>query len=240
MSHSLLGKKNLLYLMDALWATDYELDIPLKWQMAPFNTDYMSSVFASFDPVAIESVGFDFLRSEFTVVRGAGTQVQMDGVEDYLHQAADSNNWASGIKYDPDSTGVHIASLGTHEHWNNATAMEYTRNLGTGDGIELYTGSGTYVADNKDDRPEGYELSQNFPNPFNPSTTISYFLPMEEYVTIKVYNITGQEVETLVSGRISSGQHQVNWTARNLASGVYLCRMQAGKYSYTKKLVYQK
>jgi hypothetical protein len=132
MSHSLLGKKNLIYIMDALWATDYELDQPLKWQMPPFNTTYMSSVFVSFDPVAIESVGYDFLRSEFTIARGAGTYVQMEGVDDYLHQAADSLNWASGIKYDPDSTGVHIASLGTHEHWNNATDMQYTRNLGTG------------------------------------------------------------------------------------------------------------
>jgi hypothetical protein len=138
MSHSMLGKKNLMYLMDALWATDYEADVPLKWHMAPFNNDYCSSVFASLDPVAIESVGYDFLRSEFTVARGGCyTVVQMDGVDDYLHQAADSLNWPSGIKYDPDSNGVHIKSLGTHEHWNNATDMKYTRNLGTGNGIEL-------------------------------------------------------------------------------------------------------
>lgn len=138
MTHSLTGKKNLFYLMDALWATDYEADVPLKWQMAPFNNDWMSSIFASFDPVAIESVGYDFLRSEFTAARGnCSTVVQMDGVDDYLHQAADSLNWASGIKYDPDSNGVHIKSLGTHEHWNNAIDKQYTRNLGTGEGIEL-------------------------------------------------------------------------------------------------------
>jgi hypothetical protein len=119
--------------------------------------------------------------------------------------------------------------------------MEYTRNLGTGDGIELYTGlGGSYVADNNGNRPDGFELSQNYPNPFNPSTTIRYFLPMEEYVTIKVYSMTGQEIETLVRGRISSGQHVIRWTAKNLASGVYFYQMQAGKYSYTKKLVYQK
>ena len=95
MTHSLLGKKNLLFLMDALWATDYELDIPLKWYMTPFDTTYMSSIFASLDNVAIESVGYDFLRSEWTVERDAGTYVQMDGVDDYLHQAADSLNWPS-------------------------------------------------------------------------------------------------------------------------------------------------
>jgi len=140
MSHSMLGKKNLVFLMDALWATDFELDLPLKWQMPPFNNSYMSSVFASLDPVAIESVGYDFLRSEFTAARvpAAGVYVQMPGVDDYLHQAADSANWPAGIVYDPDNTGTPIGSLGTHEHWNNASAMQYSRNLAaTGTGIEL-------------------------------------------------------------------------------------------------------
>ena len=140
MGHSMLGKKNLVYLMDALWATDYELDVPLKWQMAPFNNSYAASVFASLDPVAIESVGYDFLRSEFTADRNppAGTYVQMAAVDDYLHQAADSANWPSGIVYDPDNSGVPLASLGTHEHWNSATAKQYSRNLApSGTGIEL-------------------------------------------------------------------------------------------------------
>jgi hypothetical protein len=140
MGHSMLGRKNLVYLMDALWATDYELDVPLKWQMPPFSNSYMASVFASLDPVAIESVGYDFLRSEFTADRNppAGTYVQMAAVDDYLHQAADSANWPNGIVYDPDNTGVPLVSLGTHEHWNNATAKQYSRNLTpAGTGIEL-------------------------------------------------------------------------------------------------------
>jgi hypothetical protein len=140
MGHSLLGRKNLLYLMDALWSTDHELDVPLRWQMPPFANTYMASVFASLDPVAIESVGYDFLRSEFTTSRvpAAGTFVQMDAVDDYLHQAADRANWPVGLQYDPDGTGTPLPSLGTHEHWNNATARQYSRNLSsTGRGIEL-------------------------------------------------------------------------------------------------------
>jgi len=140
MGHSLLGGKNLLFLMDALWATDYELDVPLKWQMPPFDNGYSASVFASLDPVAIESVGYDFLRSEFTADRvpAAGTYVQMPAVDDYLHQAADSGNWPAGILYDPDNSGLPVGSLGTHEHWNNATRMQYSRNLDpAGTGIEL-------------------------------------------------------------------------------------------------------
>ncbi len=140
MGHSMTGKKNLVFLMDALWATDFELDIPLKWQMPPFNSAYSASVFASLDPVAIESVGYDFLRSEFTANRvpAAGTFVQMPAVDDYLHQAADPANWPAGIVYDPDNTGTPIVSLGTHEHWNNATDRQYSRNLSpAGTGIEL-------------------------------------------------------------------------------------------------------
>jgi hypothetical protein len=146
MGHSMLGKKNLIFLMDALWATDFELDLPLKWQMPPFNNSYTSSVFASLDPVAIESVGYDFLRSEFTAARvpAAGVYVQMPGVDDYLHQAADSANWPSGIVYDPDNTGTPIGSLGTHEHWNNAASRQYSRNLSpAGTGIELVQTSQT-------------------------------------------------------------------------------------------------
>lgn len=140
MGHSLLGKKNLLYLMDALWATDYELDVPLRWQMPPFSNGYMASIFASLDPVAIESVGFDFLHAEFTAERvpRAGTYVQIGAVDDYLRQAADPTKWPAGLRYDPDATGTPLTSLGAHEHWNNATARQYSRNLSAnGTGIEL-------------------------------------------------------------------------------------------------------
>jgi hypothetical protein len=80
MGHKLLGGKNLLYLMDALWAADQEISYPKKFTMKPFNKDWMSSIFASLDQVATESVGYDFLRSEFISTRnigdGAGTYAQ--------------------------------------------------------------------------------------------------------------------------------------------------------------------
>ena len=147
MGHELTGGKNLLYLMDALWSSDQANSYPKKFFMEPFNNDWMSSIFLSLDPVAIESVGYDFLRSEFTLSRpsgdGAGTYVQMDGVDDYLHQAASSSNWPTGIQYDPENDGTVIGSLGTHEHWNNPVGKLYSRNLGAGDGIELVQLVGT-------------------------------------------------------------------------------------------------
>lgn len=246
MTQSLLRKKNLIFLMDALWGTDYEQDKPLKWQIAPFNNTYSSSVFVSLDNVAIESVGYDFLRSEFTVGRVTGQYafVQMRGADDYLHQAADSTTWPAGIKYDPDSTGVHIYSLGVHEHWNNATDKKYTRNLSsTGTGIELKSveqGTTTGVASQDRYPIEAFELYQNYPNPFNPSTTIKFNLLQTGYTTIKIYDILGKEIETLLDGKMSAGNHEVHWNAQNLSSGVYFYKLQSSSMSLTKKLIYQK
>jgi hypothetical protein len=243
MSHSLLGKKNLIYFMDALWATDYELDKPLKWQMSPFNNTYMSSIFVSLDPVAIESVGYDFLRSEFTTARGAGTYVQMDGVDDYLHQAADSANWPAGIKYDPDSTGVHIASLGTHEHWNSAANKQYSRNLGTGSGIELFSVDHTTSVELQQNVPQVFILSQNYPNPFNPTTTIQYLLPARSHVRVVINNVLGQVVKELVNTEQPAGNQSVVWHA-NVASGIYFYHIEArsvdhseNKFVETKKML---
>jgi hypothetical protein len=240
MSHRLTGGKNLVYIMDALWATDWELDVPIKWKMAPFNDGFTSSIFVSLDPVAIESVGYDFLRSEFRASSEADTSVQMLGVDDYLHQAADSANWPRGIKYDPNNDGTYIASLGVHEHWNNAVDKEYSRNLGTGNGIELIDIEQTFPEGVKDreKQPVDFQLYQNYPNPFNPTTTISYELSSVEggFVTLKVYDALGREVKILVSGVQQVGRYSVPFDASALASGVYFCRLQAGAFTQVRKM----
>mgnify|MGYP000854480816 FL=1 len=239
MGHKLLGRKSLVYLLDALWAADQEISYPKKFTIPPFNTDWMSSVFASLDPVAIESVGYDFLRSEFTASRnigdGAGTYPQKPAADDYLHQAADTTLWAAGIQYDPDNTGQHLQSLGTHEHWNNLADKQYSRDLGLNTGIELVR-----LLNNTDVAREaalasGYTLSQNYPNPFNFSTQISYSVPGFSRVTIKVYDITGREVATLEDGERSAGTYMVSFNAGQLASGVYYYKLTANDFTSTKR-----
>jgi hypothetical protein len=235
MTQSLLRKKNLVFLMDALWGSDYEQDQPLRWQMAPFNNGFSASVFASFDNVAIESVGYDFLRSEFTVARGAGTYVQMRGVDDYLHQAADSTNWPKGIKYDPDRTGVHLYSLGVHEHWNNPTDKKYSRNLGTGNGIELIDieqNNLTGIASQENPVQNSFKLCQNYPNPFNSSTKILYILPLESAVEVSIYDMQGRIVKSFANRIQSSGYQSVEWDGRNtsgimMSGGIYIYRVRA-------------
>jgi hypothetical protein len=85
--------------------------------------------------------------------------------------------------------------------------------------------------------PQSYFLAQNYPNPFNPATTIEFALPKSAFVTLKVFNLLGEEVATLVAEQRSAGIHKLNWDARGLASGVYLYRLEAGSFIQTKKLI---
>lgn len=84
--------------------------------------------------------------------------------------------------------------------------------------------------------PDNYNLSQNYPNPFNPSTTISFTIPNSEFVTLKVFNILGSEVATLVNENLSAGAYKYNFDAQNLASGVYLYELNAGNFREIKKM----
>jgi len=82
-----------------------------------------------------------------------------------------------------------------------------------------------------------YLLSQNYPNPFNPSTNINFTLPNTEFVTLKIYDILGKEVATLINEELNAGNHTKIWDAKNLSSGVYFYKLQAGKFSETKKMI---
>ena len=85
--------------------------------------------------------------------------------------------------------------------------------------------------------PEQYILLQNYPNPFNPTTTIKYSIPKSGEVSLIVYNLIGQEVIRLVNENQQQGNHQVKWNASNVASGMYIYRLQAGDYVETRKMV---
>lgn len=134
LGHAHLGGKTVLNLIDGLYPGVHPIDpAPRKWNSPPFNGDWASSLLVSQDPVAIDSVGFDFLYSEWTDFP------RKPGTDDYLHEAALANDPPSGTFYDPDHpTNVkRLPSLGVHEHWNNPQAKKYSRNLGKDKGIEL-------------------------------------------------------------------------------------------------------
>jgi hypothetical protein len=88
--------------------------------------------------------------------------------------------------------------------------------------------------------PLDYTLSQNYPNPFNPSTTIEFDISSYGFVSLKVYNVMGQEVATLINKELPSGNHKVEWKPENLSSGIYYYKLETKGYQETKKLVLMK
>jgi hypothetical protein len=86
------------------------------------------------------------------------------------------------------------------------------------------------------DIPTSFGLMQNSPNPFNPVTTLAYDLTSPARVSIKLYDVSGREVRTLVDGDVESGRHSVVLSAVGLPSGVYFCRMMAGNFTETRKM----
>lgn len=88
--------------------------------------------------------------------------------------------------------------------------------------------------------PTDFSLMQNFPNPFNPTTRISYSVPASTHVILKVYDSNGSEVTTLINGNQEAGNHIVNFNASNFASGIYYYTITAGSFSDTKKMILMK
>ncbi len=134
MGHAHLGGKTVLCLIDGLFPGKHPVDhAPRRWASEPFNGGWASSLLASQDQVAIDSVAFDFLWAEWD------DHPRRGGADDYLHEAALAGEPPSGTFYDPDHPAPtkRLGSLGVHEHWNNPKEKKYSRNLGTGKGIEL-------------------------------------------------------------------------------------------------------
>jgi hypothetical protein len=128
-AHQHLGGKTLLYVVDFLYVAESQNVRVIKYQS--FGDHWCSSLFLSQDPVAIDSVGLDFIRNEPRARECRGKP------ENYLHEAALAEKAPSGTLYDPSQEGKPATSLGVHEHWNNAADKQYSRNLGKREGIEL-------------------------------------------------------------------------------------------------------
>lgn len=230
MGHELTGKKNLIYIMDALYSSEHEIEKPVKWEKAPWNNDWTSSLFVSLDPVAIESVGFDFLRYEYDGQSGKNhyNYPHYGAVDDYLHQAADKAHWPAGITYDPENDGTEIGSLGVHEHWNNPTNMQYSRNLGTGNGIELVKLTGSTNTSSPFLSAAQHSLAPVlYPNPVLHEAEITYNLPMEGMVSIEIFSIEGRRVAIFPEIYQSAGNQQQSMAASMLQQGQYILRITA-------------
>ena len=88
--------------------------------------------------------------------------------------------------------------------------------------------------------PENFKLEQNFPNPFNPETSIRFSIANEQNVTLKIFDMQGKEAAVLINETLQAGNYTINWNAAQFASGVYYCRLQAGSYFETKRMILMK
>ena len=126
------------------------------------------------------------------------------------------------------AVGNSVNNTGTEsgDGWNNAPNMVVS--IGTTDVHE----AGLSVS--------AFKVEQNYPNPFNPSTTINYYTGKAGNVLVKVYNLAGAEIETLVNGFQNAGQHKISFDAGNLMSGVYFYSIQSGSFKETRKMILTK
>jgi hypothetical protein len=239
MGHKMIGRNTMLILVDGLYAGPEATWPADKWNMEPFAGDWTSSLFASMDQVALESVCFDFLRTEYlnkTVKDSRGNNQTINfpnmaaGVDDYLEQAADPLKWPENITYDPEDDGEALTSLGAHEHWNGTETKQYSRNLGLDQGIELVSIPSDLVAStvNVEEKYSAREkIIDTYPNPFTEKVSLRFTTNEQSSVKIDVYDIRGQLVSTLADRVYSPGVHTMNWDGRagsgsHLSGGIYI------------------
>ena len=156
----------------------------------------------------------------------------------------------SGLEYDEHEGSINTT---TYELWLGSNSQASGRYFeGTLDEVAIfnvaftdeqiaaiyaaYTGGATGVDEPSMQVATAYSLMQNYPNPFNPQTTITYSLPKKELVTLKVYDIAGREVQSLVNSFQAGGTYSVSFDATHLPSGIYFYTLQAGNFKQVKKM----
>ena len=169
--------------------------------------------------------------------------------------AAEINNYGFEIEkavISDDLSNIIFCKIGFVEgHGNSNSIKEYSFidnsvNAGTylyrlkqidNNGLFKYSDA---IEVNISSAPKEFSISQNYPNPFNPSTTISFSIPKTEFVTLKIFDILGNEVKSLVNEELQAGIYNKEWNPAGLSSGIYFYRLQAGQFSQTRKMNYLK
>jgi hypothetical protein len=230
MGHKELGNKTLLFLVDGLYASRNQSNAIVsadKWLSKPFNNDWPSSIFLSQDNVAIESVCLDFLRTEQSIV-GSNMFEVYGNVDNYLHEAALAHNPPSKTVYDPEQDSTPLKSLGVHEHWNNETDKQYSRNLQTGTGIELIK-SGIYTGYKDLDAKTG--AITIFPNPIKPGGQLFIQNTPKEGFGFELLDMEGQ---TVFKTRILK---QTVFVPESTSKGLYIAVIKTDKSKVGIKLL---
>jgi uncharacterized protein (DUF362 family) len=225
MGHAHLGGKTLIYLVDGLYEGNHNQDtVPHKWPVAPFNGGWTSSMFASQDPVAIESVLFDIFQMDIDTFQYA----KIPGAQDYLTEAALADNPPSGTFYDPNHalSTQRLTSLGVYEHWNNSVDRKYSRNLLTGSGIELVFIDGAASAVRSVGRASPAIAAYSL-RAMPKTSMVEFSIPERTRVKVALFNSRGALAAVALDAQAAPGIHRVNAAcpvvgAQALSPGFYV------------------
>ncbi|MFZ0390093.1 MAG: S8 family serine peptidase [Calditrichia bacterium] len=219
-----------------------------------FNTIDPTSVNSAICPWVAENQDEWLITPEFSLSAGS-TAVEfyagystnwLTGATLKMHISSDGGaNWTELWEAENDGQGwlwrqksIDLSSYANQQHLK--LAWQYVGNDGdlvALDGIKVQTNPATGIGDEKDNRITDYALYQNYPNPFNPVTTISFNLPRAENIKLLIFNVLGEKVEEVVSGRMNAGHQTISWNAANYPSGIYYYRLDAGSFRETKKMI---
>ena len=174
-----------------------------------------------------------------------GQYIMIDGslvVSDptYTQQLGSAGNFSAPV--DTPTIGQCISGFWNHDQYDggfNGIVDRFRASSKQEDWV-LSKSSITGINDKVTDIAKSFYLSQNFPNPFNPSTTINYSLPKTSFVTIKVYDILGREISTLINSEKLPGNYEIKFDGINLSSGIYFYQMRAGDFVEVRKFVLMK
>jgi len=165
-----------------------------------------------------DTIGTEFLRG--FVIKGLSNQTDSFFVQLFVDSTtnAPADYAMSGI-YTDNSTGTTGDNL-------NGRAR-----------IKVFFENNTTGGDNNSNLPISYNLSQNYPNPFNPVTKINFAIPKQGYVNLKIYDMLGREVKTLMNEVKTPGNYSIDFNASNLSSGIYFYKLQVNDFVNIKKMV---
>lgn len=201
-----------------------------------------------------------FISDEIGLAAGnLGTILRTsDGGESWQLQSSGSQNDLQGVYFRDEKNGLIVGELGVILRTSDGGVSWVKENSGVNnslygvalkDSVELVVGDEGIIlrnivvyepdepSDTNETIPLFYNLSQNYPNPFNSSTTIEYSLPEQSHVIIKVYDLLGREITTLLNEAKPAGNYSVNFDGSGLTSGVYFYRLSTGEFNETKKLL---
>lgn len=193
------------------------------------RTYYFDDLAFGITPVPVELTSFSAVVTEAGVVLNWATATEVNN-RGFEIEKSENGNWNKIGFVEGNGT---VTSPRNYKFTDVTAPGKYSYRLKQID----FDGSFTYSnAVEAEFAPAEYSLGQNYPNPFNPETHISFTLPIQENVTIKVFDLTGKEVKTLISGKMEVGKHSVLLNAEGLSSGIYFYQMTAGSFISVKKL----